>query len=73
MVPGWRAYVTTNGETREHRIHYTDYLFRGIPVDAGSHTVELVYQPWALRIGLWVTLAAMLSLICRRLLRRPSP
>jgi uncharacterized membrane protein YfhO len=33
----------------------TDHALRGIPLPAGEHTVELFYEPPALRLGLLVS------------------
>jgi len=46
--PGWRAFV----DGREEHIVSADYLFRGVPLAAGKHSVEFVYAPDSFRIGL---------------------
>jgi hypothetical protein len=51
--PGWRAWV--DGAPAE--ILRTDYVLRGIELDAGAHHVRFEYRPWSVRIG------AALSLI----------
>ena len=33
-----------------------DYLFRGVPVDAGEHELRLVYQPASFWLGAAITL-----------------
>jgi hypothetical protein len=45
--PGWRA--TVDGATAP--VLRADYLFRGIPVPAGTHRVELVYRPLSFTVG----------------------
>ncbi len=45
--PGWRA--TVDGTPAS--IHRADYLFRGIPVPAGRHRVELTFRPVSLMLG----------------------
>jgi uncharacterized membrane protein (DUF441 family) len=45
--PGWRA--RDNG--REASIYRTDYVLRGIYLDAGRHKVELTYDPVSLKSG----------------------
>jgi hypothetical protein len=45
--PGWRA--RDNG--REVFIYRTDYVLRGIYLDAGGHEVELSYDPVSLKAG----------------------
>ena len=48
MYPGWRAYV--DGEITP--IYETNGLFRGVVVPAGSHRVEMRFNPLSLRLGL---------------------
>ncbi len=57
---GWRAYV----DGKRVDIVPTDHTLRGVPIPAGQHTVELRYEPPALRLGLFlsgVSTAAMLA------------
>lgn len=49
--PGWKAYV--NGE--ETKIYRTNYAFRGILVPSGFSTVEFVYSPLSLHIGIFLS------------------
>jgi hypothetical protein len=65
--PGWHA--TVDGV--ETPIYRTNYLFRGIVVPAGQHTVTFVYRPVSALIGAGISLVA-LALI-GFLLRRPKP
>jgi len=44
---GWRAWI----DGQPTRIHPANLLFRGIPVPAGTHTLELRYAPPAFRWG----------------------
>lgn len=46
--PGWVARV--DGIVTP--IYRTDYTLRGIPVESGSHTVILTYEPLSFRLGL---------------------
>jgi len=55
FVPGWRAKV--DGE--DAKLYRADYLFMAIPVEAGKHVIELVYQPAGYRAGKWITLLSM--------------
>lgn len=52
FYPGWKAFV--NG--KEQKIYRADYAFRSIPVNAGRHVVEFVYDPLNFKIGLAITL-----------------
>jgi hypothetical protein len=56
--PGWEARV----DGRRTRLDRVNYLFRGIPVAAGDHRVELTYRPASWRIGWIVSLLAALAL-----------
>src|SRR5262249_30223915 len=57
--PGWEAEV--DGTPTE--IMVTDYVFRGVPVNAGRHRVVFHFVPRSFRHGLWVAaLGSMLAL-----------
>ncbi|MCR4406559.1 MAG: YfhO family protein [Anaerolineae bacterium] len=56
--PGWRAW--DNG--REMPIYRTDYVLRGIYLDAGRHTVQLSYYPVSLRVSSGVSALAWVGL-----------
>lgn len=60
--PGWAAYV--DGVKSE--IFQTNYLFRGVFIPRGSHTVRFVFRPWSLYVGLIVSATAfVLMIFCR--------
>lgn len=46
--PGWRAYI----DDEAVEIFRANYLFQGVVVPAGSHTLRLVYRPLSLYAGL---------------------
>jgi uncharacterized membrane protein YfhO len=48
---GWQA--TIDGKDVE--IHHTNHALRGIPVPAGTHTVELHFRSPGLTAGLWIS------------------
>jgi hypothetical protein len=57
--PGWRAFV----DGREEPILHANYLFRGVPIRAGKHTIEFIYTDDSFKAGLLisgVTLALIL-------------
>jgi hypothetical protein len=54
--PGWEA--TVDGVATP--IYQTNYLFRGVVVPAGEHTVRFVYRPQSWTRGLWLTGAGFL-------------
>ena len=53
--PGWQAEL----DGVATKILKTNYMFRGVIVPAGKHTVEMVYKPLAFRAGVAVTLATL--------------
>ncbi len=53
--PGWRAEI--NGE--ELPIYRTNYLFRGLVVPAGKHTIRMYYRPSSVLLGAGLTLATL--------------
>jgi len=57
--PGWRAY--DNGQ--EVKIHRANYLMRSVHLEAGWHTVEFAYDPLSFKVGSWISVGAMLSLV----------
>ena len=54
--PGWSARV--DGEPA--RLLRVDYTFRGVPVPAGEHHVQLRYDPRSVRLGALVSLCAVI-------------
>jgi hypothetical protein len=57
--PGWKAFV--NG--KETKIYRADYTFRAIPLTAGTHRVEFVYDPISFKLGAGGTLLGILGCI----------
>ena len=58
--PGWRA--TIDGEPAE--IFPAYYAFRAVVVPAGRHTVQFHYFPFSLKLGLAVSIAALVGSLC---------
>lgn len=56
--PGWRAY--DNG--RPVPLYRTDYVLRGLYLDPGPHTVQVVYEPWTFKVGFWISLGCAAGL-----------
>ena len=54
--PAWNTYV--DGEPVS--LYRTNYLFRGVPIPEGSHTVELRYESASLRLGMVISSATVL-------------
>lgn len=69
FYPGWKVYV----DKHPKRILRANYLFRGVELTPGNHTVEFVYDPASFKIGLFIslmTLALVLATpLCVRFLR----
>ena len=57
--PGWKVYV--DGKRAE--LYPTDYLFRGVFVSEGEHKIEFVYDPASFKIGVAISVAALLALL----------
>jgi hypothetical protein len=53
--PGWRAYV----DGVETPIYRANYLFRGVVVPPGQHTLEFVYRPMSVFVGAALSLATL--------------
>ena len=58
--PGWVARV--DGIVTP--IYRTDYTLRGIPVESGSHTVILTYEPLSFRLGLLGSGLVIVVIVC---------
>lgn len=73
MFPGWE--VTVDGRPAEALRH--ERLFRAVKVSAGPHTVVWTYRPASLKIGIWISGAAILVLLAAGHVRfwhfRPKP
>ena len=55
--PGWHA--TIDGAAVP--ILRTDYLVRGVSFPAGRHVLEMRYEPWEAKVGMWLTVAGLLA------------
>ena len=56
--PGWNAKV----DGRPVPVERVDYVFRGVRLGPGAHTVEFRYEPLSWRIGWIVTLVSLAAL-----------
>jgi hypothetical protein len=57
--PGWRAYVDGN-LVETLRI---DYNLRGVTLPAGEHSIEFVYRPKSVLIGLVISLLTLIAVV----------
>jgi hypothetical protein len=55
--PGWRVSV----DDQEARIYQTDYALRGVRVQAGEHVVRFELRPLSFRVGLIISLSALVA------------
>lgn len=51
FAKGWNAYV----DGKRTDVLQTNHALRGVPVSAGTHEVELRYEPREIALGLWIT------------------
>lgn len=60
FAPGWRAWV----DGVEAPVMRANYLFQAVAIPAGSHEIELRYEPRAVVVGLWLSASsALIALI----------
>jgi hypothetical protein len=57
--PGWKAFV----DGKKTKIYRADYTFRAIPLSAGTHRVELVYDPLSFKLGAGLTLFGIIGCV----------
>jgi hypothetical protein len=59
FAPGWKAYVdgiATN-------VYRTNFIFRGIPITAGSHSIKFIYQPLSFTYGIYAMCIGIIILL----------
>ncbi len=73
LYPGWSAVV--NGVATP--VLRANHAFRAVPVPAGVSTVVFTYRPWSVRVGLGVSLVALVGVLVllgrNRRARRRNP
>jgi hypothetical protein len=57
--PKWKAHV--DGE--EVEVLVADGLFRGVPLEPGSHRIEFTYDRWSFQLGAALSLLGLLGLL----------
>ncbi len=57
--PGWKAFVDGNAT----KIYRADYTFRAIPLNAGTHRVEFVYDPLSFKVGVLFTFFGIIGCV----------
>jgi hypothetical protein len=58
FYPGWEALI----DGKRAPVVPCDYLFRGVVVPPGSHTVVMRFRPWSFRLGCTVSAASLIAL-----------
>ncbi len=58
--PGWRARV----DGQKTRIYRANHALRALPLEAGSHRVELVYDPLSFKIGFFISAIVLTITAC---------
>lgn len=59
FYPGWKALV----DGKESPILKANYIFRAVFLEAGTHTIEFIYDPLSFKVGLMVTIIALAFMI----------
>jgi hypothetical protein len=67
--PGW----IVNVDGRESRVERADYAFRAVRLEPGRHEVEFRYAPGSVRLGLALSVLALLSIVALGWRLRPNP
>lgn len=56
----WKVYI--NGNARKH---YTGFkTFISIPITRDDHTVEIVFEPYSIKIFMWISLGLLIICLC---------
>lgn len=69
--PGWRAWA----DGKEIKMDPHRVALRQMEIPPGTQSLRVAYQPWAFRLGLWVSLAALLvmAVLSMMALRQRGP
>jgi hypothetical protein len=65
---GWKAFV----DGKKAKIYRADYTFRAIPLSAGAHRVEFVYDPLSFKLGALLTFLGIIGCAVIYLSRKNS-
>jgi uncharacterized membrane protein YfhO len=57
---GWKAYI----DGKETEIRKVDYLFRGVVIPQGTHTIVMKFEPASFILGKTISLGTNLLVLC---------
>ncbi len=57
--PGWKAFV----DGRKTKIYRANYTFRALPLSAGPHRVEFIYDPLSFKLGALFTFLGIIGCV----------
>lgn len=40
-----------------------NYLFKGVPLEVGTHKIEFIYDPVSFKIGSWITIVTFIWIL----------
>ena len=66
FFPGWKVFI----DGKEGKIFRANYSFRAVPISAGKHMVEFVYNPLSFKLGITITSLGVLGCFIIFLARR---
>jgi hypothetical protein len=61
--PGWKAYV----DGKEMPILRANHFFRAVALSEGAHVVEFKYDPLSFKIGAWISVFTIISILATTL------
>ena len=56
---GWKVFV----DGKEEKIYKTNYLFRSVFLQPGSHKIRFVFDPFMFNLGMWLSLGTLVLLL----------
>ena len=68
--PGWRAVLDPGERAQELSLVPADLFLRGVSVPAGEHILLLTFEPRSLKLGMFITLMALVGLVALMWYRR---
>ena len=66
FFPGWKAYL----DDVSVPVYRANYMFRAVAVPAGRHVVTFVYRPASFAMGIAISAATILVLLCCQVVMR---